>query len=58
MNLTTASIRDYSSLATDTSVVGFDSLNWSGNEPQALSNAAFLLPECARSLWADWDREP
>jgi prophage antirepressor-like protein len=54
MNLTTASIRDYSSHATDTSVVGIGVLSWSGEEPQALSSAAFLLPECARSLRVDW----
>lgn len=46
--------RDYSSPASEKNEVGFCSLGWSGDEPQALRLAAFLLPECAHSLWADW----
>lgn len=52
--LTFPRVRDYSFAVTAKSVIGFDSLCWSGEEPQASSRAAFLLPMFARSLWVDW----
>lgn len=48
--LTVAITQDYSSHTTAKSVVGFDSLIWSGEEPQASCSAAFLLPRCARFM--------
>jgi hypothetical protein len=52
--LATAAIQAYPFHATEKNVVRFCSLRWSGDEPQVLPNAAFLLPQCAHSLWAGW----
>lgn len=54
MMLTTALDQAYPFTATAKSVVGIGVLSWSGDKPQAFCSAAFLLSQCAQSLWADW----
>ena len=54
MMLTTALDQAYPFTATAKSVVGFDSLNEAAIGRKVSSNAAFLLSQCARSLWAVW----
>ena len=48
------SIRAYPSRTTDTSVVGIGVLVKAAIGRKVSSNAAFLLSQRARSLWADW----
>ena len=54
MNLTPPSIQDYPSRATDTSVAGIGLLVKAAISRRVFSNAAFLLSQCAHSLWAGW----
>ena len=54
MHLTTAIDRDYSCSASEKNEVGFGSLNEAAIGRKVLSNAAFLLPQCARDLRVDW----
>lgn len=52
--LTNPVAQAYPSRTTDTSVVGFDILDEAAIGRKVSSNAAFLLPQCARSLRAGW----
>lgn len=54
MNLTSCLTQDYEPSVTAKSVIGIGLLVKAAIGRKVLSNVAFLLSQCARSLWAGW----